>query len=125
MEFRGTGTRRVIVRRVKGERYHPDCLAPSFKSGRESMMMWGCFQGNKLGPLVLCPEGRMNSTKYCSVLQEYFLPFWDNLDYGSIFMQDGAPPHSSKYTKSWQEEHGISTMDWPPQSPDLNPIENL
>jgi transposase len=88
-------------------------------------MVWGCFQGNKLGPLALCPEGRMNSIKYCNVLQEHFLPFWDNLDYTSILMQDGAPPHSSKYTKNWQEEHGILAMCWPPQSPDLNPIENL
>ena len=88
-------------------------------------MMWGCFQGNKLGPLALCPKGRMNSTKYCNILQEHLLPFWDTLDDGSILMQDGAPPHSSKYTKKWQKEHGVDAMCWPPQSPDLNPIENL
>lgn len=88
-------------------------------------MMWGCFQGNKLGPLVLCPEGRMNATKYCSVLEEHFLSFWHSLDYGSVFMEDGAPPHRAKYTKNWQEDHGIISMDWPAQSPDLNPIENV
>ena len=88
-------------------------------------MMWGCFQGNKLGPLALCPEGRMNSTKYCSVLEEHFIPFWDNLDYPTIFMQDGAPPHTSKYTKNWQEGQEIISVEWPAQSPDLNPIENI
>ena len=88
-------------------------------------MMWGCFQGNKLGPLALCPEGKLNATKYCSVLEEHFLQFWDNLDYGSIFMEDGAPPHKAAYTKKWQEDHEITSMDQPAQSPDLNPIENV
>ena len=125
MEVRGTGTRRVMVRRLKGERYHPDCLAPSFKSGRESVMMWGCFQGNKLGPLALCPEGRMNATKYCSVLEEHFLPFWNDLDEDSVFMEDGAPPHRAKYSKNWRATHGVWSMNWPAQSPDLNPIENI
>jgi hypothetical protein len=125
VEVRGTGTRRVMVRRMKGERFYPDCLAPSFKSGRQTVMMWGCFQGNKLGPLALCPEGRMNATKYCSVLEEHFLPFWDNLDYGSLFMEDGAPPHRAASTKEWREDHEVLSMDWPAQSPDLNPIENV
>lgn len=114
-----------MVRRLKGERYLPDCLAPTFKSGRESVMMWGCFQGNKLGPLALCPKGRMDATKYCNILEEHFIPFWDTLDYGTIFMQDGAPPHRALYTKDWLEEQEISSMDWPAQSPDLNLIENV
>jgi hypothetical protein len=25
----------------------------------------------------------------------------------------------------WAEENGVSLLDWPPYSPDLNPIENL
>jgi hypothetical protein len=114
-----------MVRRVEGERFHPDCLAPSFKSGRESVMMWGCLQGNKLGPLALCPEGRMNATKYCGVLEEHLLPFWNSLDKDLIFMQDGAPPHTANLTKKWKAAHGITCMNWPAQSPDLNPIENI
>lgn len=88
-------------------------------------MMWGCFQGNKLGPLALCPEGKINAIKYCSILQEFLIPFWDTLNDGKVFMQDSAPPHTAQYTKAWLNENEILSMDWPAQSPDLNPIENI
>jgi hypothetical protein len=38
-------------------------------------------------------------------------------------MQDNAPLHGSKYTKTWLRDHGIAFINWPPNSPDLNPIE--
>ncbi len=42
-----------------------------------------------------------------------------------IFQQDLAPAHTSKGTKSWFSDHGVTVLDWPANSPDLNPIENL
>jgi predicted nuclease with RNAse H fold len=29
------------------------------------------------------------------------------------------------WLKNWAEENGVTVVDWPPYSPDLNPIENL
>ncbi len=42
-----------------------------------------------------------------------------------IFQQDLAPAHTAKSTKSWLNDHGVGVFDWPANSPDLNPIENL
>ncbi len=42
-----------------------------------------------------------------------------------IFQQDLAPAHTAKSTKSWLNYHGVGVLDWPANSPDLIPIENL
>ncbi|KAJ7327162.1 hypothetical protein JRQ81_016921 [Phrynocephalus forsythii] len=39
-----------------------------------------------------------------------------------IFQQDLAPAHTAKSTKTWFNDHGIIVLDWPANSPDLNPI---
>ncbi len=55
------------------------------------------------------------------------LPFADQLfkDADLIFQQDLVPAHTAKSNKSWSNDHGGGALDWPANSPDLNPIENL
>src|SRR5579859_6272898 len=95
-------------------------------------MIWGCFAGSKLGPIVFI-DGMVNSDKYIELLRENFLPFIDAITADGatsvIFQQDNAMPHVSKKTHTWLKEaiikRGVVLMDWPPNSPDMNPIENL
>ena len=45
-----------------------------------------------------------------------------------VFMQDGAPAHTAKLTQEWLENNFPQFWrkgEWPGNSPDLNPIENL
>ncbi len=55
------------------------------------------------------------------------LPSADQLfkDADFIFQQGLAPTHTAKSTKSWLNDHGVGVLDWPANSPDLNPIENI
>ncbi len=46
-------------------------------------------------------------------------------DVDFIFQQDLAPAHTAKGPKSWFNDHGVTVLDWPANSPDLNPIEYL
>ena len=41
-----------------------------------------------------------------------------------VFMQDDAPAHRASVTQEWFKKNKIQTLDWPPKSPDLNPIES-
>ncbi len=59
------------------------------------------------------------STSCFFLLTSYFK------DADFIFQQDLAPAHTAKSTKSWLNDHGVGVLDWPANSPDLNPIENL
>ena len=68
------------------------------------------------------PKGGVTAGRYQEVLDRYLEPI---LGFVSIFMQDNAPIHKANIIKSWFLEHGIVVMDYPPYSPDLNPIENL
>ena len=40
-------------------------------------------------------------------------------------MQDGAPCHRSKVAKNFLDNNNINLLEWPGNSPDLKPIENL
>ncbi len=57
----------------------------------------------------------------------FMLPSADKLygDADFIFQQDLAPAHTAKVTKSWFNDHDVMVLDWPANSPDLKPIENL
>ena len=118
-----------MVWRSQGERYQAACLTPNRQSGRISVMFWSCFWQNELGPLVALPKGSVNSAKYCEILEEYLFPFYLTvkaiLDDEPWFMEDNARVHQSAETKSFKDNLGIRTLNWPSQSPDLNPIENL
>jgi transposase len=122
--FKGDGKR--YVWRTPQEKYDPKCLIPTFKSGQESVMVWGCFMKNKLGPLVRL-EGRITAKIYIEMLDEYLLPFINNLENKNdhIFQEDNAPIHTARIAKKWKENNNITSLPWPAQSPDLNPIENL
>ena len=42
-----------------------------------------------------------------------------------VLMEDGAPVHRSVAIAAWRNGRGSVTLNWPANSPDLNPIENL
>ncbi len=49
--------------------------------------------------------------------------FYGDADF--IFQQDLAPAHTAKGTKSCFNDHGVTVLDWPAISTDLNPIKDL
>lgn len=97
---------------------------PQIQQGGFSVMFWGCFSRAGLGTLVAI-EGNMNSEKYLSLLENVLLKELEESDCPMIFMQDNASCHTAACVTRFFEENGIERLVWPPQSPDINPIENL
>lgn len=121
--------RRVFVRRSAEEKMMPDCVVPTVKHGGGSVMVWGCFSSHGTGDLVRI-HGIMKKEQYKTILEKNAVPSGLRLiGNGFIFQQDNDPKHSSKLCRGYlerKEANGVlKNMTWPPQSPDLNPIELL
>ncbi len=72
-------------------------------------------------------KSTVNAAIYQEMLEYFMLPSADRLygDADFFFQLDLAPAHTAKGTKSWFNDHGVTVLDCPGNSPDLNSIENI
>ncbi len=92
----------------------------------QSVMIWGAMSSAGVGPLCFL-KTNVTAPVYQDLLEPFMLPSADQLfkDADFIFQQDLVPAYIAKSTKSWLNDHGVGVLDWPANSPDLNPIENI
>jgi len=130
----GSGTIWVFRRQTKYEKYAAKNIHGKRKFDNASVLMWGCFIDNKLGPLVFI-DGTVKQDTYINLLDKHFIPFLEALHNDDdtalplYFVQDNATPHvalkTQKYLNTVTEKYQLIIMDWPPNSPDMNIIEQL
>ncbi|MBW0553460.1 hypothetical protein O181_093175 [Austropuccinia psidii MF-1] len=104
-------------------------MAVNHQSGRQSMMVWGAICSPIPSELIILPPGQRQVIDFIkNVYEPGLLPFMDELaedQEGLTLMEDGAPIHTAMVSQKWHDEHQIHKLSWPPNSPDINPIEKL
>ena len=71
-------------------------------------------------------DGIMDAVLFTDILDKTLVPFINKtFPDGHRFMQDNDPKHTFRLAKNFMEDRGINLWQTPPESPDINPIENL
>ena len=113
------------VRRPPLQELNPKYTKKTVKHGGPSVMVWGCLTSSGVCPIVKI-DGKMTGEMYMNILKNNLDgDFVDNLPLAWILQQDNDPKHCLRVVKTWISNQNIRILDWPAQSPDLNPIENL
>jgi transposase len=122
----GSNGRKWVWKRPR-QMISPKEVIPTLKFGGGNLMMWGCISCEGVGHACRI-DGDMNAELYTQILQGELL---ESIDYfgrkveNIIFQQDNDPKHTSRLAYKWFNSASMEVLDWPAQSPDLNPIENL
>jgi transposase len=115
-------------------------LQASFKSGRTNVGVFAAIAYGKCTKLIMVhkrtPKERtsktdrlgLNAVQYATEIREpHLVPFIESFDDSPdhlLLAADGAPWHKGVKNRKLREECGYGILPWPPNSPDLNPIEN-
>ena len=92
---------------------------------KQKIMVWGAFS---IKGQLSCYSFRttMDGPFYVEILRKHLLA-GARKQFGSRwrYQQDNDPKHTSKVAKQFLETEVPETIDWPSNSPDINPIENI
>ena len=77
--------------------------------------------------LLVPVKGNLSATANNEILDNSVLPtLWQQFGEGPfLFQYDNVPVQKARSIQKWFLKIGVKDLDWPAQSPDLNPIDHL
>ena len=120
--FRLKGGSKMVQHSSTTSQYNSKFTAKTVKHPA-SVMVWEAFGGKKgsAGLYFLPKNVTMKGCNYIHILKDHILAYW-RIYQCKHFMHDGAPAHKSKTVLKFLTDQNIHTLEWPGNSPDLNPI---
>ena len=121
-----TSDGRILVWRERGQRYSESVMSPTTLFGGGSVCVWGgiCYNGRT--DLVVLINETMTAIRYRDrIIEPIIVPFFGAIGEQFVFIDDNARPHRAGIVNDRIEYHGITRMEWPPCSPDMNCIEHM
>jgi hypothetical protein len=119
----GVDPRRQWVIRLPGEKLNPKYVKKTFKDARVKVMVWACFTGDRIGPLIICDEGGIGADEYEDILYDGLfgliddileLPDGDTIEVAGdstyVFMQDNASCHKAQEVLDFLAQHQVPVM---------------
>ena len=104
--------------------YAPVCVAYHGRSDGGSVMVSADISMQGKTDLLIVQDGTLAAARHVNeILDVYVRPYAGAIGPNFILMDDNARPHRALFTKRYLQTATIERMDWPPKSPDLNPIE--
>lgn len=124
--------RKTKVLRRPGEEWDKTCVEEKVQR-KKGWMFWGSFWGCIRGPAFLWEKdwGTINGKSYREITIPRLVAYLEDIgglkggDRELYFMQDNAPGHAAQETKDLLYNFAVVVVNWPPYSPDLNPIETV
>ncbi len=130
---RGSGHNPTWVWRLPNQKWEHDYIE-EVKTGRQpARMVWGAIWIEKGGGVgrsdlivmtrdTTSPGKGYTAWSYIQALKKGLKASWAR---GQYFMQDNARIHTAEKTLDYLETRDLHVIEWPPYSPDLNPIEHV
>jgi hypothetical protein len=129
---RGRGKRAEWVFRTPAQKWNPEMVQTYGTNKNMKVMVWASFWDRARSSLYIMDRDfeskkhGYSAASYLEVLNAEVAPIFEGLEPGYQFMQDNAAIHTARKVKEWFIDQGIELLqDWPPYSPDLNPIEHI
>jgi Transposase/DDE superfamily endonuclease len=126
--FEGKGSHgQVWVRRPVGQAANAE-YSVAHKPHPVAVPAWGCFSAKGPGYMAMF-DGSLDAAGLRDIFRDYLLPtvkehFGEGADWWLLHDNDPGR-HKSQVLKTFMHNNYVRPLDFPPYSPDLNPIENV